>query len=332
MAEPEKRRGVVLAGVVGALITAAVILASSGGNLDRMTFGDGELHRAVAADLGADSRSVEPQIESSGPSIRYGRIGFPLMLWAFSGGQPAAMKYVQPMLMVACGAFITVVTYLLLPTQAVAWAVVPFFAVGLTVSLAGGFAEPLAVALGLLGVLLVERSKIGPAIVCIAAAILVRETSVVIVIGLIVWLTLRKSRRHAVFLIASLVPAAIWHVIVALRFGHFPLFDPWLYESDTVGTPVVALIRAVQRVGFSSLVVLAVHLILAISALYLARSSLFGTIALVSGLAMLNVGTNTWTYIGDATRVSVFLEIFVLLAFVRQRLSRGQVGNKVRCV
>src|SRR5688500_8807954 len=101
-----------------------------------MTFGDGRLHRAVALDLAADRQTASPTLTASGPALRYGRIGLPVVLWALSGGNETAMAYVQPLIMILCAAGIAMATAVLLPSPSPAVALIPFVAVGLTASLA----------------------------------------------------------------------------------------------------------------------------------------------------------------------------------------------------
>lgn len=320
MADRRSRRDIAVAGLAGAVFAVVVILASSGGDFDRMTFGDGELHRAVAQDLGADESTVDPAIAGSGPAVRYGRIGFPALLWTFSAGSPDAMGYLQPALMVASASGIAIATLLVLGPPSIAWAMVPFFGVGLTVALAGGFAEPWAILLGLAGLLLVERRRSIAAALCFAGAMITRESAVVVFVGAALWLLKDRRWRDVFIVTTSLLPVAAWHLVVAQRFGHLPLGDPWLNETDTVGAPIAAIVQALPRLTASSVVVLVVHVALIVVALRFARSSALGLVAAIGGLAMLNVGYNTWRYIGDAVRVAAFFEVFLVLSIARRWL------------
>ena len=319
-------RRIALQGLFGASFAAVVIGFASGGNVDRMTFGDGRLHRVVAADLDADDENVSPRLVGSGPSLRYGRIGFPAVLWAASGGREAAMRFVQPALMVLCAAGIAVATAVLLQTRSPWMAMAPFVAVGLSAPLAGGFAEPLAVLLALIGVILVERKRTLGATAALMCAVFTRENAVVVVVGVVVWLALHRRLRDAATLSLSVVPVAIWHLIVDQRFGHLPLRDPWLIDTGALGVPVVAVGQAVGRVSASGVVVVVAHLLIAAVAFRLWRKSVLGAIAAIAALPMLSVGELSWRYIGDASRLAVFLQVFVILALARS-ISRTRTAG-----
>jgi hypothetical protein len=157
------RRSVVTAAAAGGLLALVVIVGSSGFDINRMTFGDGVLHRYVAENLSASSEEVTVDLEGHGTALRYGRIVLPLLIWIGSAGQSDAMPYVQPLIMVLCAAAIAAAARLLLPESGWAGALAPFIALGLTTSLAGGFAEPPAVAFAMWAVVLARRERWVPA-------------------------------------------------------------------------------------------------------------------------------------------------------------------------
>lgn len=295
-----------------------------------MTFGDGLLHRAVASHLAADGSSVPPIVAHSGPALRYGRIGFPVVLWILSAGREGAMPYVQPIIMVLCAAGIAMTTVALLPAPSVIFAMVPFVAIGLTLSLAGGFAEPLGVLLALLAVLLVERDRRWAAAAALAGAMFARENAAVVVVGLVAWIALRHRLRDAAAVSLSFLPVAAWHVIVDQRFGYLPLRDSWLVETHAFGVPIVAVGRALREVPASAIVIIAVHLLVGAAALVLWKSSALGMVAAASAIPILSEGELSWRHIGDAARLAVFLEVFVILAVCRVHLMqpRGE-GRQV---
>ena len=108
------RRQVTAAALVGAILAVVIILAGSGGDVDRMTEGDGEIYQYVAGNdvsggpdptpFAQDPEDVHPAVVERGTSLRYGRVGFPALIWLFSAGRPQAMPYVQPILIVLAAA------------------------------------------------------------------------------------------------------------------------------------------------------------------------------------------------------------------------------------
>ncbi len=318
-----------MAGLAGAVFALVFLGLMSRGSIERLTFGDGVLYRAVASDLDADASSVDPIVGASGPALRHGRIGLPALIWLLSGGQEAAMPFVQPLIMVLCAAGIAMVSVALLPGSTPIFGLAPFIAVGLTASLAGGFAEPLAVFLSLLGVLAIERDHRWGAAAALAGAIFARENSIVVVVGVVAWLVLQPRFRDAAAVATAVVPVAAWHMIVDARFGHLPLRDPWLIDTGALGVPFLAAGRALGQVSPAGIALIVVHLGLALVALRLWRRSPLWAVAAVAGPAALSVGEFSWRYIGDATRLSAFLEVFVILAVLRMFLEHSADGDAI---
>ncbi len=312
-----------LSGLVAAVIASIFILLSSGADFDRMTFGDGTFYRSVAADLDADRYDVEQSIAGSGAPIRYGRIGFPLVLWALSGGNSSAMNYVQPLLMVLSAAAIGIAFRVAGPAGGALGTAGAFVALGLPASLIAGVAEPFAIALIVWAVLALERQRPAWAALLLAGAVLVRENAVAVVAGLVVWELIRSRRRDALVLAFSVVPAAAWHAVVAVRFGHLPLLDPYLRDNGTDLAPLIGTWRALTSLDLSASVVLVGHLIAVVLALFWWRRSRAAIVAAANGLALLFVGPLTWVYPGDALRVaSIFSTMFVLSLWVARSGTR----------
>lgn len=287
-----------------------------------MTFGDGRLHRAVATHLAADETTVPSLVAHSGPAIRYGRVGLPATLWAFSGGNERAMRYVQPILMVLCAAAIAAAAQKLFPRGPLNVALAPFIAIGLTVSLAGGFAEPLAIAFGLWAIVAWSRERPIAAATLLAAAMLTRENTVTILIGLLAWELYRRRPRALAVLGTSIVPVAIWHIVVATRFGGFPLLDPWLRETGTIQAPFIGIWNTFQGGDFEAIAVVAGHLVVVAISVGFWRRGPLALLAAFGALSLITAGQNTWQYIGDATRVASVFEVMFVLAMVEMVLRR----------
>ena len=313
---------------VSALAAAGTILVSSHAKIDRMTEGDGMLHRAVAWDLAADNPQIQRLISGSGPALRYGRIGLPVTVWILSAGNANAMRYVQPLIMVLCAVGIALATDFLLPGPSIAIAMTPFLAVGLSVSIIGGFAEPLSIVCALWAIVLVRRDHPWPAATLFAAAMFARENAAAVLVGVALWEFVRGSRRSALILVAAGVPVVAWHLVVADRFGSLPLGDPWLVETGALGTPVINIANALGDVGPGGVVLIIAHLALAVVAFRFWRSSLLGAAAAASALPILSVGAFTWGYLGDAARLTAFLEVLVILALAERWTSRATERQK----
>jgi len=319
------RRRLLLAGLAGVMFAVVVIAIASHGDPDKMIFGDGRLYRAVAQDLRARDPAIQAFIRTRGTSLRYGRIGFPVVLWAASGGSAHAMRWVQPALLVLAAGAVAAAASELIPGSVV-FALAPFAAVGLTVSLTGGFAEPLAIAASLWAVVAAERKHPWVAAAALAIGILTRENAVAVLVGLVAWALLRGRKRDAWVLASAMVPVVAWYIFVDIRFGHLPFLDPWLRSiSNSVGFPIVALWEPLTKHGFAAAALIVVHLALAIYAFVRWRTSDVAAVAAACGLTILTLGVDVWRFIGDATRVTSLLEVFVVIEILRRITARRSV-------
>ena len=319
------------AACVGAVLAAVIILASSQGDVSRMTTGDGLIYRYVAMNLDTDPADIDPVVKERGTSLRYGRIGLPAAIWVLSAGRPSLMRYVQPLVMVAAAAAAAAAAAMLFPGAGPLAALLPFAAPGFIVALAGGFAETMAIALALWAVWCALGRRWGWCAIVLCAAILTRENAGFVLIGLAVWMLVRGTPGGLPFLAASLVPVAGWYAFVRARYGHVPPLDPYLrVTTDTVGTPGAALVRSfTDAPSAGGAVTAGLHVAAALAGLALARRSLFGLIAAITAFQVFASGPFAWRFIGEAARTGVFLQLFVLLAILAWRRPAWAVRDAI---
>jgi hypothetical protein len=305
----------VKAACLGAAFAALMIVISSRGHLDRMTFGDGVIYRYVATHLGASPAEVDPALGPRGTSLRYGRIGLPVLIWVASAGREAAMPYAQPALMMLSGAAIAAATATLFPRSGVIFSLAPFVAIGLTAAFAGGFAEAPAVALSLWGVALALQRRAALAALLFAAAMLMKESSIFALAGTMGWLAAR-DRRGAVLLATSLIPVGLWFGYVAARYGHIPPLDPWLRQTHSVAPPLVGIWRSLTQTGAVAATLAATHAVAAVAVVVWARRSVFRLITAFGAVLLVSTGPFVWGFIGDGIRQASFVETAIVLAVV----------------
>ena len=310
------RRNAWVGAVVGGVVAVVIILASSHGHVSQMTKGDGLIYRYVAAHLSTPAADIHPVVKARGTSLRYGRVGLPIAIWVASGGHPSAMQYAQPVVMVVSAAAACSAAALLFSGGGGLPALLPYLAPGFALSVAGGYAEALAVALALWAVVFAIRKRWVGCAVMLCGALLTRENAIAVLLGIAVWVIVRDQARALVALVASLIPVGAWYLFVKQRYGYIPPLDPYLRkDTDTVGTPMIALIHSFTRAGPTrSKVMAGIHVGLGAAAVALARWSLFGFIAVAATLQVLVSGPFAWHYIGEAARTAVFLQLFVVLA------------------
>ena len=158
-------------------------------------------------------------------------------------------------------------------------------------------------------------------------AMLTRENAGAVLLGLIVWQLMHKAPKAAGILLTSLIPLIGWYAFCDARFGHIPLFDPYLHTTtDTIATPIVGIWHALTQGPAGSIATAAIHLAFALIALWFWRKDIFAIVAAAAGLQVLSSGVFAWHFIGDAMRAFTFLELFLLLTLLRYRWPEPQPG------
>lgn len=307
---------VVGAWLIGAVVAGVLIVSASGGDVDRMTFGDGVFFRYISEHLTTPLEDVDPFVVSRGASYRYGRIGLPALMWASAAGRHEAIRWVQPILMVIAAGFAAAAAGVLFPRFGPAAALIPFAAIGFTLSLPGGFPEPVSVAFLLWAVVCVQKQRWWPAAVLFAIAMLTRETVALPMIGVLIWVAIRHGRRPALVLATSVLPTVAWHLFVSARYGHLPLLDPWNARQGGSVVPLRGIWQALSEESTATAMLIVVHIAIGIAGILVARSSVVGAAAAASAVQLLWVPRLTFDFPGDTVRVFIYIEIFVVLALV----------------
>jgi len=116
--------------------------------------------------------------------FRYQRIGYPVAVWAASLGQcalrPLAMVGVNIIAVLAVAYHSGLIILLWGKGTSVWWALACAVNPGLLIAVQEGLAEPLTIALSLLGLLLYMRQRVAWAALAFAAALLTREVAVLL--------------------------------------------------------------------------------------------------------------------------------------------------------
>lgn len=322
MRSPEREtrvdaRRIVAAGLLGFFFSTLVIITYARGDVDRMTSGDGLFYRYVAAHIDDGKSELDPIVAARGPALRYGRVGLPTLIWLLSGGRDDLMRYSQPLIMALAGGATAAAAATLLSRGGLLVALTPFLAVGMTLAVAGGYTEALAVAFLLWAAVAAFSERWIAASVLLALAMLSRENTVVILLGLAALCASKRRWRELGVLGCSVIPVAVWHAVVAVRFGHLPLADPYLWAgASTSKLPFSSLVRGFTDFGADAAITAAIHVSLWILAFVAARRSNLGWLAAAAGLQLMFVPLLNWQYLGDTFRLFSFLEVFTLLAVV----------------
>lgn len=159
------------------------------------------------------------------PAYRYQRILYPAIAWLLSaGGHPALLPWMMVAINVAA---VTAASGLLAGLMGVRgaspwyalYALVLVVFIGTSFAVRADLNEPLALALTLLGLTLVERGQLMWAGAAFALAGLAKEVALVFAVGVGLWLVWqRKWRTAAVLLVTSLAPSLIWGTVLTTWF------------------------------------------------------------------------------------------------------------------
>jgi hypothetical protein len=324
-ADQVSARRLAVSALLAAAVATAALIAVSHGHVQRMAYGDGLIYRYVASHLTSTPSQLDPVISEHGPSLRYGRIGFSALMWLTAAGRNNWIPFSQAALIILSATAAGAAISLLLPRAGPIAGLVCFLAPGFAFAIVGSYAEVLSVTLALWSVVVFIKQRWLLSASLLAAAMLTKETAVWALVGMIVWQIYKRSIRPAAIMLMSLIPVAAWYWFVAVRFGHIPILDPYLrVQTDDVGSPFVALGHALTRGATSSIIVAALHLLLALIAFVFWRRSIVSAVAAAAGLQIFSTGAFAWHYVADGMRTSTFLELFLLVGLLGLRWSAAQ--------
>lgn len=189
-------------------------------------------------------------------ALRAQRIGYPALAWGLSGGgRIAVLPFVLVAVNVLAYGALALLGALLAQrfgaSPAFGWAFVAF--PGFVVTLARDTTELMASALVLAAVLALSARRWIWCTVALTAAVLTRETALVLVAGVLVWrvaLLLRGRVRPGTPDLAWLVPATAfgaWQVVSRARFGVYPMLADRTNTSGSAWSLLPSAGRAVEH-------------------------------------------------------------------------------------
>jgi hypothetical protein len=207
------------------------------------------------------------------------------------------------------------------------WAMLYVFVPGFIQSLFTGLPESLAAAGVLTDVWMLLRSRVALAALCLAAALLVRETGVIFVVVLVVWLwAVRREWRTGFVIGLSVAPLVAWRAYVTWRL--FPLngWDGFFFSPGNVGVPFAGILGMWASIAKGTYypwhpplaasgkiypLVLVAALVVSLVLLWKRRDGLSAAAVAYSLLALSLDYQHVWLHVGSAERVS--FDVFVLL-------------------
>jgi hypothetical protein len=270
------------------------------------------------------------------PPYRYGRIGFSLLTDLVSGGQPdwypAGMVWLIVAAHVALAALLAVAArrHGRSPLAALLYLAIP----GFMSSLMSALPEALAAAGMVAGFLWWDERRPLPtalAVMSFAAALLVRETGVILILAIVLDAGRRELGRSVLLLAGSLIPVCIWRLFVASR-----LFVDFGWRAIAAnpgdfGVPFAGLVHLWQA-GLSRTqpsaevagallfpIILAAAFVLAVLLLVVRRGPLEIAAAAYGAIAVSLNYTQIWTHLPSGERGTFELFVCLLLLWLESR-------------
>jgi hypothetical protein len=271
-------------------------------------------------------------IEWDLPAFRHQRILYPLIAWAGSGGgNPSAAGWALIAVNLAGFAGLGFVGGLLARDAGrhALWGLLLPSYPGFAVSLGLDTAEIVAALLGSLGILLVMRRRFASATFALVAAMLTRETTLLIAIGVALgWVIARMRRSESrppvwVFALPGAAYVA-WEIFLHGWLGEWPLATG---SSVDVAAPLTGLVRAAQdwprtdgtQATYQYILVVAMIAFVATVALAMRRSALptfamlaFGAGAVLATLYSDAIWLHHWGFLRAFTETYVLGAVLIL--------------------
>ncbi len=261
---------------------------------------------------------------------RYGRIGYPLLIWALTLGQRDA----RPVAMIAINLLaVTGVVYLagLIILQfgrgtSPWWALAAALNPSLLIAVQKDLAEPMTTALALGGLLLYLRQRVPWAALLFACALLTREVAVLFLLPIIAAEVWARRVRYVAMLLSCVAPYLIWQALVAYSLGQSNAAATQSQFGRPLAGIIAALGAALHGAGHRPYYALLVAMVAFVAATLIASASYIwrrpdvvaGSL-LLHGIAALFTGPAIWLGFDNVARVYGGLYPLVIFAFARYR-------------
>jgi hypothetical protein len=301
--------------VLLALGTLALLAALRDGEGHFFATSDPQFFRLVArAPFGAgDLFAAAGQPEEA--AYRYGRIGLPLVAWLMAAARPAWVGWSLVTLNIVAIAAIPYLAarYLRVLGRDPRYAAFVLAVPGLLVLYDRPYAEPLAIAAVLAGLVADARGRQGRAIVWLALAVLTRETALVAIVAFAAHGALRRDRRAARW-VAAAAPYALWVTWVKIRVGEWPFLADAPSRSEALGLPFAGVRDAFARGGDArTAAVIALVTVAALAATgWVTRHTALGCTAFLAAPLVACAGPNSLAYLGETLRIFAFAHMLVV--------------------
>jgi hypothetical protein len=269
------------------------------------------------------------------PPYRYGRIGFSLLTRLVASGEPARFPVTMMWLIVAAHLVLAMLLSLfasrhgLPPSAGLAYLLVPAF----MSSLMSALPEALAAAALVAGYVNWEQRRPWLVMLWFSAALLIRETGVVLILALVLAGGIQDWKRSLAMAVGSILPVAAWRLFVATRlyadFGWaaiatnpgdlgVPLAGLWhLWQAGAAGTQPAPEIMGAIVFPALLLAALALAAALAIRGRNIETRALAMAATLYAAVAVSLNYDKIWSHLPSGERGTFELFLCLLLLMLR---------------
>ena len=304
---------------------------------------DGQLFYFVSFDPFL-TKSNKPEILNgfiTDPIYRYSRIGFPLLINMFSLGNKTIFPEVMLLLIIFSHLFASYFLLRILEFHNVNTFFIFLYLLipGYTWSLSRALPESIAGGFLLAGFFYYLEKKPGLVIFSLASAVLVRETTLIFVITLILYHLIKfREIRTPLFSAAASVPFLFWRLFLTIRFFHIYGFSGFCHCPSNLTLPFYgfyktyqALITGTYRskilyaIGGIFPVILTLILILALGLVLREINVPNVTLLLYSLLSVALNYDKVWLHAGNSIRVTYEVFLFLILSFISRKTVKDRV-------
>ncbi len=308
------------AGFAVALLVLAILRIAGPGHAEFFHDGDSDFFLRTARSMFGDGSSFGGA-GAGETSYRYGRFGFPFLGWLLAAGRPALVSWSLIVVYLASLAAIpgiaaTLVSDYGAPPARAAWVMIT---PGILLMTGLVYAEALQIALVLLACVFEARGRRRAALLTIAYAILVKETSV---LALVPWLWSagkQRDRRQFAAALSTVLPFALWALWVRIRIGEFPFLAHTYSRSGALRLPGVGFHDALVSRSPNHSFIVAVSLatfVLGVGASWAARRYWIAPITAAFSMLILLYGPSALYYVLENLRLLSLPTVLAIVCLV----------------
>jgi hypothetical protein len=272
--------------------------------------------------------SVQPRVHGirfDYPALRQQRIGYPLVVWLLSFGQPRVVPIT--MILVNLAALVAIAAMGALIVRGVApeiagaaVALYPSFLLTITRDLV----EALEVCFVLAAVLSARRGRWWPTIAFLTLAVLTKETALLAIVGIFLWTLLARQFGRAAALTIPAIVHVLWKTSIFLRW-HLPMtFISDEHYALPFRTMIKTLIHPPSRLVFVEVLLLLTFMLIVAFTLRSSRAPGFVKVACVLyGVLFVCLGAEFWWEDWGFLRTPTDFGIFGTLVALHSRMDRA---------